>query len=63
MVKNHFFEVTQNKFYELIYMLSYKTEAVLFLTKNEKAVPDLGLNHTPKVKCVFYSHRGYPASE
>ena len=52
MVKNNFFEVTQNKFYELIYMLSYKTEAVLFLTKNEKAVPDLGVNHTPEVGCL-----------
>ena len=54
MVKHYFFEVAQNKFYELIllpkvYMPSYKTKAVLFLTKNEKADPDLGVNHTPKV--------------
>ena len=58
MVKNYFFEVAQNKFYELIlllkvYMPSNKTEAVLFLTKNEKADPDLGVNHTPKVGCFF----------
>ena len=58
MVKNHFFEVTQNKFYELIlmlkvYMPSNKTEAVLFLTKNEKADPDFGVNHTPEVGCFF----------
>ena len=56
MVKNYFFEVTQKKIYELIsllkvYMPSNKTEAVLFLTKNEKAHPDLGVNHTPKVGC------------
>ena len=42
MVKLNFFEVTQSKFYKLIwllkvYMPSNKTEAVLFLTKNEKA--------------------------
>ena len=58
MVKNYFFEVTQNKFYELIlllkvYMPSNKTEAVLFLTKNEKADPDLGVNHMPEVGCFF----------
>ena len=50
MVKNYFFEVTQNRFYELIlllkvYMPSNKTEAVLFLTKKEKADPDLGVKH------------------
>ena len=58
MVENNFFEVTQNKFYELILLLkvsmpSNKTEAVLFLTKNEKADPDLGVNHTPQVGCFF----------
>merc|ERR1712081_43657 len=56
MVKNYFIEVTQNTLYELIlllkvYMPSNKTKAVLFLTKNEKADPDLGVNHTPKVGC------------
>ena len=49
MVKNYFFEVTQNEFYELIlllevYMPSNKTEAVLFLTNNEKADPNMGVN-------------------
>ena len=34
-------------------MPSNKTEAVLFLTKNEKADLDLGVNHTPKVGCFF----------
>ena len=58
LLKNYFFEVTQNKLYELIlllkvYMPSNKTEAVLFLTKNEKADPDLGVNHTPEVGCFF----------
>ena len=58
MVKNNFFEVTQNKFYELIlllkvYMPSNKTEAVLFLTKNEKADPDLGVKHMPEFGCFF----------
>ena len=36
-----------------VYMPSYKTEAVLFLTKNEKADPYLGVNHTPKVGCFL----------
>ena len=45
MVKDNIFEVTQNKFYELIlllkvYMPSNKRESVLFLTKNER--DDLG---------------------
>ena len=48
MVRNYFFEVTQNKFYKLIwllkvYMLSNETEAVLFLTKKEKAYPNIGV--------------------
>ena len=34
-------------------MSSNKTEAVLFLTKNEEADPDLGVNHMPKVGCFF----------
>ena len=46
------------EFYELIlllkvYMPSKKTEAVLLLTTNEKADPDLGVNHTPHVGCFF----------
>ena len=58
MVINYCFEVTQNEFYELIlllkvYMPSNKTEAVLFLTKNGKADPDLVVNHMPQVGCFF----------
>ena len=36
-----------------VYMPSNLTEVVLFLTKNEKADPDLGVNHTPIVGCFF----------
>ena len=58
MVKKRNFEVTQNRCYELIlllkvYMPSNKPEAVLFLTKNEKADPDLGVKHTPEFGCFF----------
>ena len=58
MVKYYFFEVTQNKFDKLIwllkvYMPSNKTEAVLFRTKNEKADPNMGVNYTPKFGCFF----------
>ena len=47
-----FSEVTQNKFYKLIWLLKVylpfnKTEAVLFLTENEKADPKMGVNYTP----------------
>ena len=34
-------------------MPSNKTEAGLFLTKNKTADPDLGVNRTPKVGCLF----------
>ena len=58
MVKNYFFEVTQNEFYKMIwllkvYMPSNNTEAVLFLTENEKADPNMGVNYTLKVGCFF----------
>ena len=58
MVKNYFFEVTPNKFNKLIwllklYMPSNKTGVVLFLTKNEKADADIGVNYTPEVVCFF----------
>ena len=61
MVKTYFFEVTQNKCFELIlslkvYMPSNKTEAVLFLTKNEGADPNIGVNHTPEIGCFFQIH-------
>ena len=36
-----------------VYMPSNKTEAVLFLTKNERADPNMGVNHTPKIGCFF----------
>ena len=44
------------KFYKLIWLLkvyipSNKTEAVLFRTKNEKADPNMDVNHTPEVGC------------
>ena len=50
--------MTQNKFCKLIwllklYMPSNKTEAVLFLTENEKADPNMGVNYTPRVGCFF----------
>ena len=49
MVKNNFFEVTQNKFFRLIWLLKFympsnKIEAVLYLTENEKADPNMGVN-------------------
>ena len=58
MVKNNFFVVTQNEFFKSIwlmkvYMPSNKTEAVLFLTKNERADPNMGVNHTPEIVCFF----------
>ena len=58
MVRNYLFKVTQNKFHEMIwllkaYMSSNKTEAVLFLTKNDKADPNMGVNHTPEIGCFF----------
>ena len=58
MVKNHFFEVTQSKCYKLIWLLkvyipSNKTEAVLFITKTERADPNMGVNHTPEIGCFF----------
>ena len=34
-------------------MPSYKTEAVLFLTENEKADPNIGVTKTPEVGCFF----------
>ena len=50
MVKYDFFEVTQNKFHKLnwllkAYMPSKKTEAVLFSTKIEKADPNMCVLH------------------
>ena len=53
-----FSEVTQNKFYKLIWLLKVylpfnKTEVVLFLTKNEKEDPDLGVSPMPEVGCFF----------
>ena len=58
MVMNYFFEATQNKFYKMIwllkvYMPSNKIEMVLFLTENEKADPNIGVNYLPKVGCFF----------
>ena len=60
IVKNYFFEVTQKRFYELIlflkvYMPPNKTEVVLFLTKNEKEDPGLGVSHTAQ-SWVFFQH-------
>ena len=34
-------------------MPSYKTEAVLFLTENEKADPNIGVTKTHEVRCFF----------
>ena len=34
-------------------MPSNKTEAVLFLTENEKADPKMGVNYTPEGGCFF----------
>ena len=51
MVKNYFFEVTQNKFYNLIWLLKFNMPSNE--TKNEKAGPNMGLNYTPKVGCFF----------
>ena len=61
MVKINFFEVTKSKCYKLIwllkvYMPSNKTEKVLFLTKNEGADPNIGVNHTPEIGCFFQIH-------
>ena len=52
MVKNYFVEVTQSILYKLIWWLKVyipynKTEAVLFFSKNERADPNMGVNHTP----------------
>ena len=46
MVKNYFSQVK-------VYMPSNDTEAVFFLTENEKAYPNMGVNYTPKVGCFF----------
>ena len=48
--------MTQSICYKLIwllkvYMPSNQTEAVLFLTKNERVDPNFGVNHTSKVGC------------
>ena len=36
-----------------VYIASIKTEAVLFLTKNEKAYPYTGVNYMPEAGCFF----------
>ena len=45
MVKNYFFEVTQNKFYKLIWLLKFNMPSNE--TKNEKAGHNKGLKYTP----------------
>ena len=57
--KKIYFDVIQNKFQKLIWLLKFdtnQTEAVIFFfkeKKKEKADPTIGAHHTPKVGCFF----------
>ena len=57
--KKIYFDVIQNKFQKLIWLLKFdtnQTEAVIFFLKEkkkEKADPTIGAHHTPKVGCFF----------